>query len=283
MSARSGVAACLVPPLRAAFLVAASALAACGGSGSSMSSGPECTDGAIVPCYTGPAGTQGVGACAAGTQTCANGAFGACTGERLPVVETCNGVDDDCNGSADDGGAAAACTSGVCSAGACQAPTCTDGVRNGDETGPDCGGTSCPACAAGLACAIDADCLSGMCFESVCRADLNGCTPSAATDLTAQSNVTVTFPDGLVNTYTPRCIKVAAGAVVTFSGPFSQHPLQGGIIAGGTATPATSGPFATVTNTGATKDFTLATAGGFPYYCTVHGFMGMNGAVFVVP
>jgi hypothetical protein len=36
----------------------------------------------------------------------------------------------------------------------CQAPTCTDGVKNGTETGIDCGGTGdvdggtpCPACA----------------------------------------------------------------------------------------------------------------------------------------
>ncbi|AKU93768.1 Putative secreted sialidase [Labilithrix luteola] len=30
--------------------------------------------------------------------------------------------------------------------GACVSPSCTDGIRNGDETDVDCGGTTCPAC-----------------------------------------------------------------------------------------------------------------------------------------
>jgi hypothetical protein len=47
-------------------------------------------------------------------------------------------------------------------------PTCDDGVRNGRETGVDCGGGSCEACALGQACAIDADCESGNCNGSTC-------------------------------------------------------------------------------------------------------------------
>ena len=39
------------------------------------------------------------------------------------------------------------CASGVCSSGRCQTPTCSDGVRNGAETGVDCGG-ACPLCPA---------------------------------------------------------------------------------------------------------------------------------------
>jgi hypothetical protein len=51
--------------------------------------GCPCTAGAVRACYTGPVGTEGVGACKAGTQTCsATGelayAFGDCTGEVLP-------------------------------------------------------------------------------------------------------------------------------------------------------------------------------------------------------
>ncbi len=56
-------------------------------------------------CYSGPAGTQGVGPCLAGVHTCnANGtAFGPCVGEILPAAEGCPDlVDDDCNGVADD-------------------------------------------------------------------------------------------------------------------------------------------------------------------------------------
>jgi hypothetical protein len=37
------------------------------------------------------------------------------------------------------------CQSGLCVGGVCQAPTCNDGVKNGAETGIDCGGP-CPSC-----------------------------------------------------------------------------------------------------------------------------------------
>lgn len=54
-------------------------------------------------CYTGPAPTNGVGVCHGGTQTCNSGAFGGCAGQVLPAAETCNGLDDDCNGLVDEG------------------------------------------------------------------------------------------------------------------------------------------------------------------------------------
>jgi hypothetical protein len=53
-------------------------------------------------------------------------------------------------------GAAVECMSHVCldadddGAATCQAPSCMDGIRNGDEALPDCGG-SCGACASGFA------------------------------------------------------------------------------------------------------------------------------------
>ncbi|MBK9517244.1 MAG: putative metal-binding motif-containing protein [Anaeromyxobacter sp.] len=68
--------------------------------------GCSCLDGQQQGCYSGPAGTAGVGRCAAGSQTCAIGQWGPCAGEELPVAETCNGLDDDCSGAADDGLAA---------------------------------------------------------------------------------------------------------------------------------------------------------------------------------
>ncbi len=40
--------------------------------------------------------------------------------------------------------AGASCLAASCSGGG--GPTCSDGVQNGDETGVDCGGSSCPAC-----------------------------------------------------------------------------------------------------------------------------------------
>jgi hypothetical protein len=59
-------------------------------------------EGVTQPCYDGPAGTLGKGICHAGTQACSAGRFGACIGEQLPKQETCNNVDDDCNGTVDD-------------------------------------------------------------------------------------------------------------------------------------------------------------------------------------
>ncbi len=50
-------------------------------------------------CYSGSAGTAGVGTCLAGTQTCAAGAFGGCVGEVVDTVDVCgDGIDSDCDG-----------------------------------------------------------------------------------------------------------------------------------------------------------------------------------------
>ena len=74
-----------------------------GGSGNEGGSGPvgECTPGETRPCYSGPAGTQGVGICAAGVQTCDATAYwgAACSGEIVPQVESCaSPADEDCSG-----------------------------------------------------------------------------------------------------------------------------------------------------------------------------------------
>jgi hypothetical protein len=58
-----------------------------------------CTDGDTRPCYDGPQGTEGVGTCHGGTQTCANGMWpNDCPGEQLPTKENCaDAKDHDCN------------------------------------------------------------------------------------------------------------------------------------------------------------------------------------------
>ncbi|MEW5740112.1 MAG: putative metal-binding motif-containing protein [Myxococcota bacterium] len=60
---------------------------------------PDCTDGQTRPC-----GPEPVGACRKGTQRCVSGKFEAtCTGAVQPASETCNSVDDDCDGEVDEG------------------------------------------------------------------------------------------------------------------------------------------------------------------------------------
>ena len=59
-------------------------------------------DGFGQPCYTGQPGTRGKGECKDGTKTCTAGSWGSCKGQTLPVVETCDGKDNDCNGIGDD-------------------------------------------------------------------------------------------------------------------------------------------------------------------------------------
>lgn len=132
-----------------------------GGAGGAASTGGEggvgggqgggsttCKDGDSKSCYTGPVGTEGVGQCKAGAATCKDGQWGACSGDVLPGTETCNGVDEDCNGQTDDGFADQACGKGACAATApgCaggMVPMCTPGMpktETCDGTDEDCDG-----------------------------------------------------------------------------------------------------------------------------------------------
>ncbi|HRI68401.1 MAG TPA: MopE-related protein, partial [Polyangium sp.] len=77
-----------------------------------INEGCVCTPFATRSCYSGPGGTAGVGICRSGTQTCnsAGTAWGVCTGEVLPGVESCkNNLDDDCDNATNEGCAALNC------------------------------------------------------------------------------------------------------------------------------------------------------------------------------
>ena len=95
----------------------------CGGSTS------ECTDGQTRTCYSGPDATKDKGACKSGSQSCSGGKWGACTGEVIPTTESCNGLDDNCDGNVDEGnpGGGSSCNAGT--GGACGQGTnmCKDG------------------------------------------------------------------------------------------------------------------------------------------------------------
>ena len=54
-------------------------------------------------CYTGKAGTNGVGLCKGGVQSCKGGAWGGCVGQVTPVAEVCDKLDNDCDGQTDEG------------------------------------------------------------------------------------------------------------------------------------------------------------------------------------
>ena len=92
-----------------------------------------CQPGDRQACYSGPAGTDGVGLCHGGVQVCnADGlSFGPCEGEVLPGAEECDGLDNNCNAATDEGipGVGLGCSAGV---GACQ----SDGLTQCDgQTG----------------------------------------------------------------------------------------------------------------------------------------------------
>ena len=68
-----------------------------------------------------------------------------------------------CNGPLD-------CASGACREGVCHEVSPANGVKDGDETDVDCGGSSAPACVDGKACVAAADCQSAVCTGNVCQA-----------------------------------------------------------------------------------------------------------------
>ena len=57
-----------------------------------------------ISCWGGPTASviDGTTPCKRGQQFCTNGKWGPCNNQTLPSLETCNSVDDDCNGVIDD-------------------------------------------------------------------------------------------------------------------------------------------------------------------------------------
>lgn len=134
----------------------------CDGAGQCLA----CLPGDTRSCYTGPAGTAGVGICRAGTQTCrADGSgFGACIGEVLPRAEQCNGLDDDCDGSVDEGalGVGAFCSTGL-------AGVCAQGILQCQSGALRCVPNVQPGSRIEICNGLDDDC-DGVVDEGTCLA-----------------------------------------------------------------------------------------------------------------
>ncbi len=62
----------------------------------STDEGCSCVEGATLACGSAE------GACVAGVQRCVGGSWSACAGGTGPMGESCNGLDDDCDGTADE-------------------------------------------------------------------------------------------------------------------------------------------------------------------------------------
>jgi Putative metal-binding motif len=110
--------------------------------------------------YMGPAGTMGIGVCAAGLQLCMGGALVNARPPQLPSPEICDGLDNDCNGKVDDGfdvmndskncgGCGIVCAPGM----ACQQGKCPGGNMGGDGgTGPGGNLSICQVATGGSIC-----------------------------------------------------------------------------------------------------------------------------------
>ncbi len=112
---------------------------------------PICEPFATKSCYHGPEGTEGIGPCKAGIQTCFpdGSAYGLCDGEVLPSAEVCgNPIDEDCSGAPDNG---------------CP---CEPGAKQSCYTGPE-GTVNVGLCKAGVQICLDDGTSYGPCEDEV--------------------------------------------------------------------------------------------------------------------
>lgn len=114
----------------------------------------------------------------------------------------------------------------------------------------------------------------GVLAQSPCN--VNGCTYEEATD-GGSKPAPITFGDYF---YTPKCLRVAAGTVITFEGDLEGHPLLSGAFNSGTfQLDAFNGTIRA--DTGMSASFNMTIAGANPYVCDYHYQRGMYGVIYV--
>ena len=125
-------------------------------------------------CLTGE-----LGVCAAGIRHCQSGVL-QCVRQTAPSTEVCNAVDDDCDGSIDEGTSGGACSTGLLGLCAAGTATCIGGVPGCQQNAPaspetcngiddDCdGATDEGNPGGGVACTTG---LSGVCAAGVTQCD----------------------------------------------------------------------------------------------------------------
>jgi len=146
-----------------------------------------CPDGSFLYCYPGPMDTLDVGLCQAGVSVCKpdRTGFTDCAGAVTPVAETCDTLDNDCDGQVDDG-VCGTCGNAIVE----QGEGCDDGdTTPGDgcsatcqvEPGYQCSGQP-SVCTPALVCGDgiiqagegcdDGDAVSGDGCSSICQVDV---------------------------------------------------------------------------------------------------------------
>jgi plastocyanin len=221
-------------------------------------------DDAETPAPTGTAGSSAGGSSAGGSSAGGSSAAGAAgtsaAGAGGSATAGAGGSEAAGAGGAAAGAGGAAAGAGGAAAGAGGAAAGAGGAAAG------AGGAAAGAGGAAGAAAFDP------------QGDLAGCTFATATDGTAAAQTIAVGGSGFV--YTPKCLKVKAGATVTFDGNSAVHPLAPFTTKGTLPNPIPKSKDTKVT-------VTFPAAGAFGYYCENHGgdgsTAGMVGAIYVTP
>jgi hypothetical protein len=189
--------------------------------------GGDCDDGTDLitnhnarPCYSEDPVTEGIGVCISGSEFCAEGVWaGVCSGDVTPGGEACNGLDDDCNGMADDGLPRFQCGIGAC---ATSVPSCEPGGVLGMCTplaSPAVVDSTCDGTDDGCDGAIDEDC------DSCVHVSANGSDASALLDgnVTPFRNIQTAIDWVVADATRPRniCVAPSASCALATTGIFS--------------------------------------------------------------